>query len=968
MGGPRCRLVGVVPGAAPLVPVLRKFAKGGPGVVTSFSDAALRVCHEVCEGYDLDIVPFASLVGTCLMLVGESPRPLVPAGIALEAVAAACRNLAPDSLFQATARMPGLHRVLARTLDELAAWGVDAAELERLSRIVKGSLQKRLASLAEVAAATDATLEGLGLVRNAWRIARLEESADGEGSGFPRVLLIVGAEAEPHRLRWLQWASRAKLDITVVVEAHPVDRTLFETARLVSEALGLEPTSGDAGGLARRLFAHRPGSVAEPAPPVAPSAPPEPTGSDVSVRIVEACDPLAEAEWTLRDALETHAAGLAYDRMVVIARDLDQYGPLLKVASDRLGVPIRLEARRPLLENAFCRLTLRVLEFCAEGKTNRLVSVFRSSYLNLDRAMQAEVLRRLRSLEGPVFDWAGCADYASMNPALAWLARTVAWRAEIVSQTKHLHEWQRPLVDWVGEMPWSVSCLFGAGPTQERDKRCMTAMQRAIAQAASVDRLRRDRPMGFLRFVEACRATWSEADVSVPHGSEGVRVVRDATEAGPCDVAYVMGVLEGVFPRRRREDSILSDADRRTLDRLRPGAAPLPLSERQARQEREAFYRACVVASKALRLSYPQTADDRDNVPAFYLEEVAEAVPELERLSVSRSELVPKAPVATSDRLLAQALALPKTEATPSGLSQPEVALRVALPPGEPVSPTVLRDARQCPFRWLARHRLGIRPANPQERWIGLAMVPDRAGLLEAANRADARERLERALTEVLDELETEADPWERRLLLVGGQRLVEEWVNREMAARNLWPRTGARLRPKFGGEGLRSDIPDKTMPFVLYGTVAALSEDRGNPRVHLFEARSIESAEGAITDPGDELYIGLMLLASNQVSRRSTVELDSFDGGRRLFVFGDADTYRNQPAEGLFVSRLEPHPTLLPKIKASAVAAVTAIRTATVTPTPSDRCNGCAYGELCRSSRLFGEQGSALFEESPTS
>lgn len=950
-----------------MLPVLRKFAKGGPGVVTSFSDAVLRVCHELCEGEEVEVVPFASLVGTCLTLVGESPRPLVPTGIALEAVAAACRNLAPDSLFQATARMPGLHRVLARSLDELAAWGVDASELERLAGLAKGSLQKRLKSLAEVATATDAMLEGLGLVRNAWRIARLEEAALTEGTVFPRVLLVVGPEAEPHRLRWVRWAARSPMNLTVVVEAHPVDRTLFEAGRLVAEALGKEPTDVHADGLARRLFAHRPGSVGAPALPTATPPPSSDDESGLRVSIANACDPLAEAEWTLRDALEREADGIPFDRIVVIARDLETYGPLLRVAADRLGVPIRLEMRRPLLENAFCRLTLGVMAFCAEGRTNRLVPVIRSSYLNLERAMQTEILQRLRAFEGPTFDWAGCAEYAAQNPDLAWLARTVQWRTEHVSKTHHLFEWQRPFVDWVGEMPWSVSCLFGSGRTQERDKRCMTAMQRSLAQAGSVDRIRRDRPMGFLRFVEACRSAWTEADVSVPFGSDGIRVVHDATEAGPSQIAYVLGVLEGVFPRRRREDSILSDADREAVDRMRPDAEPLPKSERQARQEREAFYRACLVPSESLRLSYPQTSDDRDNVPAFYLEEVADAAPWLERLSLSRSELVPESPIATSDRLLAEALALPKTEVAPGGLSSPDVAMRVALPPGDAVSVGALRDARQCPFRWFVRHRLGIRPISTQERWVALASVPDRAGLLEAQGRPQAQERLERALDETLEELTRSTDPWERRLLQVGGQRLVEEWTAREMEARQLWPRSETRLRAKFGSDGLRSDIPDKTMPFTLYGTVAALSDDHGNPRVHLFEARAVQVADGRITDPGDELYVGLMLLASNRHSRRSTVELDSFDGGRRLFVFGDADPYKSRPAEGLWVTRLEPHPTLLPRIKESAVAAVTAIRTAAVTPTPSDRCDGCAYGELCRSSRIFGEQTTALFEEPQT-
>ncbi|MCW5943010.1 MAG: hypothetical protein KIS66_12305 [Fimbriimonadaceae bacterium] len=955
--------MGVVPGAAPLVPLLRKFAKGGSGIVTSFSDSLVRVCHELCEDEELDVVPFASLVGTCLTLLGESPRPLVPTGIALEAVASACRNLAPNSLFQPTARLPGLHRVIARALDELACWGVDAGELERLADLAEGSLERRLRSLAEVATATDALLEGLGLVRNAWRIARLEETVLSDGVAFPRVLLVVGPDAEPHRLRWLRWAAGVPLDLTVVVESHPVNRTLFEAGLLVSEALGIEvEPAGPSDGFARRLFANRPGSVSSPSAPQNTETPYEPSGR--RLRIANACDPLAEAEWTLRDALERHEEGVPFDRMFIVARDLDTYGPLLRVAADRLGIPLRLDLRRPLLENAFCRLTLSVLEFCAEAKTNRLVPVVRSSYLNLSRVVQAEVLDRIRQFQGPVFAWDACAAYAASRPDLGWLSLTIAWRMERSAQVHPLYEWQRAFVDWVGDMPWSESCLFGSGRTEERDKRCMTAMQRALAHAASVGRVRKERPAGFLRFVQACRQAWSEADTSVPFGSDGIRVVRDATDVGLGKIGYVLGVLEGVFPRRRREDAILSDADREQMDRLRPGCVPLPKSERQARQEREAFYRACVTASDRLQLSYPQTSDDRDNVPAFYLDEVGAADPGVERIVYSRTALVPAAPLATADRLLAQALAITKSEVVPTGLASPEVALRVAWPAAEPVSVSALRDARQCPFRWLVRHRLGLRPTGTRERWMALASLPDRAGLLESPDRERAQRDLEVALSEALLDLAGSADPWELRLLEVGGRRLIEQWVDREIGARALWPRTTLRGHARFGDQGLRAEIPDKATPFILYGTISGLSDDRGNPRVHLFEARSIESSEGRITDPGDELYVGLFLLASNAPGRRSTVEIDTFDGGRRLFVFGDAESYHSRPAEGLMVTRLEPHANLLPRVKQSALATVGAIRTAAVTPTPSDRCTGCAYGELCRSSQLFGEQRSTFYEE----
>ena len=52
----------------------------------------------------------------------------------------------------------------------------------------------------------------------------------------------------------------------------------------------------------------------------------------------------------------------------------------------------------------------------------------------------------------------------------------------------------------------------------------------------------------------------------------------------------LQGMLEGVFPRRRSEDPILTDLERAEIS-LYLETRPLPDSHREARRERDQFYR-----------------------------------------------------------------------------------------------------------------------------------------------------------------------------------------------------------------------------------------------------------------------------------------------------------------------------------------------------------------------------------------
>ena len=99
--------------------------------------------------------------------------------------------------------------------------------------------------------------------------------------------------------------------------------------------------------------------------------------------------------------------------------------------------------------------------------------------------------------------------------------------------------------------------------------------------------------------------------VGTPHAARG-RQFR---------VVFVPGLAERIFPQRLREDALLVDARRVTLD------AGLPMADARAEDERLQLRLAVGAAASRVYLSYPrlELAESRPRVPSFYVLDVMRA-------------------------------------------------------------------------------------------------------------------------------------------------------------------------------------------------------------------------------------------------------------------------------------------------------------------------------------------------------
>ena len=739
----------------------------------------------------------------------------------------------------------------------------------------------------------------------------------------------------------MRWAAESGWNLTVVVERHATDGVLFRAAREAEEILGVEAQDvGSGHRLLNDLFARG-----------------EHGGPGLALEIRSAPDPLAECEWALRGCLEAGP-----DRCGLYVRDLPAYAPLLAAVSRRLGVPVCAPQRVPLLTNAFARLTLAVVEAVAGHDVRALRPVLSSSYLALNGRERRGVETGLRDAYRKGFrQWESLGAWAATQ-GLPWLIRILEWREAARSAGDDLGGWLDRLRSLVHELPWH-GAYGGAAYDANRDVRAFSAMQTALANEASVERALGTTALDLAAFARRCRALWDSSDVSVPTPEVGVPVATHAAALTGVHTLFVLGMLEGSFPRRASQDPILGDDERRAISRLRIGEPPLPLSDDRAAEERDEFYRVCAAATHRLVLSYPLADDARDNVPAFYLEAASLAAGGATRRDLSRDLVAPLEEdcVAPADSAMRTALDAPREKPAASTLADEAARALVGTPAGERTA-SELRDALRCPFLYASRHRLSLRPNRRENRWYRLSSLPQAASLAAQPDPDAAKAALDEALESRLDLLAAEVPDWEVPLLRAGGKRLIADWLRREFAARKLWPMDEGSLRldVPFGEEGVRSTMPSGV---ILSGVAPAVSRFGATKTMHLYggplpPAKDLSEA--------DRLYFGLHLLALFEPGCSVQLEVESTGGRRTRLRVDRGGTVARRTGEGLDMEWLVEEDDreiarriFFDGVKASLRLALRTVESGDMRPSPGDACDSCGFGELCRRSRLFGEEDS---------
>jgi hypothetical protein len=950
LGQGHLRLLRSLPGPQNDASILTEFCARGDGLVTALDSkhlAALR--YAVPSESEVELLELGRMVASYARLAGADPRSLVSSAHTIAAIGRICEDLEGDSPFYGSRRFAGLHRRLGDTLKELGDWGFEPDSLGDLAPACSADLQKKILSLAGIWKQTENLLSGFGSEFSYRHVAHCLASKPEPDVTFPRCLIFLDGELAPKHVDWIRWAVSVGGHITIVAESSPSTDGLFPTARLAERFLETPgELTGDASPLVSSLFA---GTIA--------------TDPGREVDRFQAADPLAEVEWALRRCLE-HVQGRDFHRLGIFVRNLEEYGPLIEAAATRLELPIRLARRAKLVSNGFIRALIAVLESLCSPDVRRLQILARSSYFLFPNALRKPFSEALTTaFRDGEQAWSKLDVWAEeQKEALPWLPAVLAWRREAVTKPTNLVSW-RERVGELGKMFPAIT----ASQISERDLRAKNSLERALgARATFLEKTE-------MRFEEALvdlKQAAEESDFTLPPAAYGLQVSDAPNGFATIDHLFVLGMLEGVFPRRRSESPILTDADRQEISERRNLMFPLPNSFEAARRERDAFVSLCAVPSKGLTFSHPETTDDRDNIEAFYLEEVKRALGgALPHLSYPRSLIAPASDDCRSarDKALRTALdAPPLKPGAPQDLGSDLRDRLLALVP-ERLEPRDLRTALECPFRHFAQETLRLYPDRDRRRWYQLRQLPQETHLIRQPNPGAAIEVLRSQLESELEQMRPHVPESEWQLLKQGGERLIQDWVKREFRAREIWSKEPGSVLPnvQFGAPTLRDELPRVGK---LAGTVAGTSRMGPYKVIHMVESNTPSQDKASLLGlkDRDALYYGLHLMAGFEKGGAGlALEVESM-AGRKMLLLPRLD---EPPIVGDVESGLEvvdlagkgdapvTREVFFERVKDLLGQAAKAIREVDVHATNGDHCTFCDHGELCRQSAEFGESDS---------
>jgi ATP-dependent helicase/nuclease subunit B len=508
-----------------------------------------------------------------------------------------------------SARFAGFADELARTLAELEAGLVEPAELP--------------GDLASLHAAYRAELERLGLCdrelvrrRAVERLASEFEAWDGApvfAYGFED---LTGAEWELLR------ALAGRTDVTVSIPYEP-GRAAFES---------LHDTVADLGALAAGKIEELPPRYEEYAPAplarverflfedTAPGAP----ALEGAIRFLEGAGTRGTLELVAEEVLRLVRAGAEPEGIAIVCPSVDRLRAPLEMALGTMGVPVAVEGPTRLPQTPFGRALLSLLRFVWLGGDRRdLFGFLRTPYSGVARGKVDFLEGRLRG--------------RAINRNDRVDAETLALHGHPFPTVRDLREAERPTA---GLRAVAAAMLRNAHavhrPAATDDTRADLRAYEAVSELC-------DALEEWLGFDGATLSTreildaLERAQVRGPGAREPGRVaVLDLMRARTrsFESVFLLGLEEGVLPRRNQSSALLDDEARRELREARL------VKPDQVVRDRYLFYTACTRATSRIYLVREAVNDDgAPRQPSPFWEEVARLFPkdEVERATTRRS-------------------------------------------------------------------------------------------------------------------------------------------------------------------------------------------------------------------------------------------------------------------------------------------------------------------------------------------
>lgn len=955
------------PGGGGLAEAVSRHLPDG-ALVTAFDDTLLATLRDlVYEGgreEDVELSPLSALVDRVATMRGlPGPRRMTsPQLVAM--IQHVARGWDDDHQWIAAGTQPGTARLLAESLTLLHYHGtgpddwVDLAGLPGTSE----DLRPILESLARLESGIRQVAEPLQRGFGVDRVDQLRAETEVKPIALKHVVVFVASTPAPAYEAFFRWLHSQGVRVTVIAEWTGPYREGFDGVRSVVQRLcpgAVAPVSD--GHWDHALFT---------------DAKPE---TWPNLTLTQAPDPMMEVEWALRTAHRHMQEGVPPAQIGILTRQPDLHGPLLRAAARRFGLPLRMTVTMPVLATGFGRFLLDLLQALAGDDVRVLAELGRSTYTGRDPAAALRLEAMAFQAHAQEDPWAALLQVADESgEGMGWLRGALRWR----SQNREPHA----LANWVERLRG----LFDEGEIIDRavesppdlvkrDHQAMSAMQWClIDQVVEVV----SAPLTLGQFVRLAERIWRTETVICTEGQRGIKVATSSDDLEDFAVLMVLGMMEGVFPRRAREDAVLSDLHRIELSAAWADRVALPLSHELAAQERDDFVRVCGSARHALHFSYAEgDGSDRENVPSFYLEEIKRlAGPELAVRKIHPIDFAPAPEECTllADLELAQALNRPRVPESAPAFLEKTLKAPHRLKRDERPQLQALADASECPFRAFVGHRLGLRAPSQRPAMNLWREAPVSIRIWRCQSREEAESRAAEWAREEMDRRAPRIPQWEMNYLHSMFNLMVERvgdlwqklqeccavdgngvWLDLDGASPLLYPAPHPNAQPAIAKLdavwvsptrvlGLRSGQrlmgSDAFLNEVKEGvTEVGRNEPFSTPGLHVLML--LDALRFTYGRPGELLTVGLMTWGLNS---GPTI----WSMGMR---FSRWDTDKNAARRHVAIPRMEILSRSITAQRAYQLVGRLTVDLDLAIPGP--HCVRCSYAGLCRQSQTYREE-----------
>ena len=701
------------------------------------------------------------------------------------------------------------------------------------------------------------------------------------------------------------------------------------------------------------------------------------TDRPAGVRFLLASGRRAEAELAAQQVAGLLRQGFSPGEIAVVVRKVQTWSSLLAHVFASCDIPHRVDDRRVLAETGLGYAFLAALEGVLLDDAKQVLSFVRGPYSGITPEAAADLeLRYLKASRKGTRVLTAIAEsmgVVGLQPlgTLVEIVGTGAEGGEVETAIPRLN----PVAALAFAREMLEAGLRGAvvgGLEAEEDARSFRSLENALTTMTSVA----GDGNGLLDPREALHAL-AEVDLAGSR-SEAAGVVQvlsvQRARARRFEAVVVLGLVEGEFPGRPDQVSLLNPAQRGRLDAIGGGLFAPELD-----QEAALFVSAVSRASRVLFLSARDAEDDGGEATPSYFWEASKQLLHVgseAHLVRTLADQVFAPQTAPSLRHYLRSCAMnglnphaavvpgpsppvPSWVRIPSRLTAPEVLAELAAL--ECFSPSSLERYASCPFQWFVDRVVGVGEMEPEldGRVIGTLLhdaLRDTYAELSAAGLLPLQpggvQEAERTAAALIDELVqsdrcpgTEAD---RRLANWRLKRMASNLFDMEVS-------TGGALVPAEmelwvgGQDGVDLD------GFRLSGRIdrADAAQERDALFVVDYKTGKVPAFSAFGTRDGLQLPLYLLALAAE---RPHTAIL----GGAYLglstkkcsgVVTAGSEDIVGLPRDGYHVLDDAGLEAVLAGARQTALAAVEGIRTGLIGPQSAHDCpSWCALGPVCRS------------------